>query len=128
MNPDHNNIFRIFAVNYFLMKTYIFLFLAIISEIIATTALKASEEFTRLWPSVIVIFGYAIAFYFLSLTLRKMDLGIAYAIWSGVGIVLVAVLGAVFYKQKPDMPAVIGIVLIIIGVIVINLFSKNSGH
>lgn len=110
------------------MKTYIFLFLAIISEIIATTALKASEEFTRLWPSIIVIFGYAIAFYFLSLTLRKMDLGIAYAIWSGVGIVLVTALGAVFYKQKPDMPAVIGIILIIVGVIVINLFSKNSGH
>ncbi|QNK63803.1 EamA family transporter [Pedobacter sp. PAMC26386] len=110
------------------MKTYIFLFLAIISEIVATTALKASEEFTKLWPSVIVVFGYAIAFYFLSLTLRKMDLGIAYAIWSGVGIVLVTALGAVFYKQKPDMPAVIGIALIIAGVIVINLFSKNSGH
>ncbi|MBB6501681.1 DMT family transporter [Pedobacter cryoconitis] len=110
------------------MKTYLFLFLAIISEIIATTALKASEEFTKLWPSVIVVLGYGVAFYFLSLTLRKMDLGIAYAIWSGVGIVLVTTLGAVFYRQKPDLPAVIGILLIIIGVIVINLFSKNAGH
>ncbi|RAJ35432.1 SMR family transporter [Pedobacter cryoconitis] len=110
------------------MKTYIFFFLAIISEIIATTALKASEEFTRFWPSVIVFCGYAVAFYLLSLTLRKMDLGIAYAIWSGVGIVLVTTLGTIFYKQKPDMPAVVGMVLIIIGVIVINLFSKNSGH
>lgn len=110
------------------MKTYIFLFLAIVSEIIATTALKASEQFTRFWPSVVVVCGYAIAFYFLSLTLRKMDLGIAYAIWSGVGIVLVTALGAVFYKQKPDLPAVIGIAFIIIGVLIINLLSKNSGH
>jgi len=110
------------------MKTYLFLFLAIISEIIATTALKASEEFTKLWPSVIVVLGYGTAFYLLSLTLRKMDLGIAYAIWSGVGIVLVTALGAVFYRQKPDLPAVIGILLIIIGVVVINLYSKNAGH
>ncbi len=110
------------------MKTYLFLFLAIISEIIATTALKASEEFTKLWPSIIVVCGYGIAFYFLSLTLKKMDLGIAYAIWSGVGIVLVTAIGAVFYKQKPDLPAIIGIVFIIIGVLVINLLSKNAGH
>ncbi|WP_367867988.1 multidrug efflux SMR transporter [Pedobacter sp. WC2423] len=110
------------------MKTYIFLFLAIISEIIATTAIKASEEFTRLWPAVIVIFGYALAFYFLSLTLRKIDLGIAYAVWSGAGIIIVTTIGAVFYKQKPDMPAIIGIGLIISGIIVINIFSRNSGH
>jgi len=110
------------------MKTYIFLFLAIISEIIATTALKASDQFTRFWPCIIVIFGYGIAFYLLSLTLKKMDLGIAYAIWSGVGIVMVTAIGAVFYKQKPDMPAVVGIMLIMMGVLVINLLSKNSGH
>ena len=84
--------------------------------------------FTRFWPSVVVLSGYLMAFYFLSLTLRKIDLGIAYAIWSGAGIVLVTALGAVFYKQKPDMPAVVGILLIIMGVLVINLLSKNSGH
>jgi small multidrug resistance pump len=111
-----------------IMKTYIFLFLAIISEIIATTALKASDEFTRFWPSAVVILGYGIAFYLLSLTLKKMDLGIAYAIWSGVGIVLITALGAAFYKQKPDIPAVIGIILIMMGVLVINLLSKNSGY
>lgn len=110
------------------MKTYIFLAIAIISEIIATTALKASEQFTRLWPSVLVVVGYASAFYFLSLTLNKLNLGIAYAIWSGIGIVLVTVMGVLIYKQKPDLPALIGIALIIAGVVVINLFSKTSAH
>ncbi|MBB5637815.1 small multidrug resistance pump [Pedobacter cryoconitis] len=110
------------------MKTYIYLFLAIISEIIATTALKASNEFTKFLPSTIVVFGYATAFYLLSLTLRRMDLGIAYAIWSGVGIVLVTAVGAVFYKQKPDIPAVVGILLIIVGVLIINMLSKNTGQ
>jgi len=110
------------------MKTYIFLAIAIISEIIATTALKASEQFTRLWPSALVVVGYASAFYFLSLTLNKLNLGIAYAIWSGIGIVLVTVMGVLIYKQKPDLPALIGIALIIAGVVVINLFSKTSAH
>lgn len=110
------------------MKTYLFLIIAITAEIIATSALKASEQFTRLWPSVIVVAGYAIAFYALSITLKKMQLGLAYAIWSGVGIVVVTLIGALFYKQKPDLPAIIGIALIVAGVVIINLFSKTSAH
>ena len=110
------------------MKTYLFLLIAIISEIIATSALKASEQFSKLVPSLVVIIGYTSAFYFLSLTLKKMDLGIAYALWSGLGIVLVTAVGAILYKQKPDLPAIAGIILIIAGVVVINLFSKTTLH
>lgn len=110
------------------MKTYLFLLIAIISEIIATSALKASEQFSKLLPSLVVIIGYASAFYFLSLTLKKMNLGIAYALWSGIGIVLVTIAGAVLYKQKPDLPAIAGIILIIAGVVIINLFSKSTVH
>ncbi|PWG81945.1 DMT family transporter [Pararcticibacter amylolyticus] len=110
------------------MKTYLFLLIAIISEIIATSALKASEQFSKLVPSLIVIIGYASAFYFLSLTLKKMNLGIAYALWSGVGIVLVTAIGAILYKQKPDLPAIAGIILILAGVVIINLFSKTTLH
>lgn len=110
------------------MKTYIFLFIAIIAEIVATSALKASEQFTRLWPSVLVAAGYLTAFYFLSLTLKRMDLGIVYALWSGVGIVLVSVAGFVIYKQKLDLPALIGIAFILVGVVIINLFSKTATH
>lgn len=110
------------------MKTYIFLLIAIFAETIATTALKASEEFTRFWPSVAVVTGYGIAFYCLSLVLRNMQLGIAYALWSGIGIVLVTVMGVLVYKQRPDVPAIIGILLIIGGVLIINLYSKTTGH
>ncbi|TKC59973.1 multidrug efflux SMR transporter [Pedobacter hiemivivus] len=110
------------------MKNYLFLLMAIICEIIATTALKASEQFTKLWPSVLVVVGYSLAFYFLSITLNKLSLGIAYAIWSGVGIVLVSIMGLVIYKQKLDTAALIGISLIVIGVVVINVFSKSSAH
>lgn len=110
------------------MKNYLFLLMAIVFEIIATTALKASEQFTKLWPSVLVVVGYSLAFYLLSTTLNKLSLGIAYAIWSGVGIVLVSVMGLVIYKQKLDLPAIIGISLIVIGVVVINVFSKSSAH
>lgn len=110
------------------MKTYVYLLIAIVAEIIATSSLKASEQFTKLWPSVLVAAGYLTAFYFLSLTLKKMEVGIAYALWSGIGIVLVSIAGAVLYKQKPDIPAVIGMALIICGVVVINLFSKNAAH
>lgn len=107
---------------------YVYLFIAILSEVIATSALKTSEGFTRLWPSVVVVIGYALAFYCLSLTLRTVPVGIAYAIWSGIGIVLVAIAGWVFYRQILDGPALIGIALILIGVLVINLFSRTVGH
>jgi small multidrug resistance pump len=108
--------------------TYLYLAIAIIAEVTATSALKASEEFTRLVPSLIVIIGYGVAFYFMTLVLRTIPIGITYAIWSGLGIVLVAVVGVVLYKQSLDVPAIIGMSLIIAGVLVINLFSKTAGH
>ena len=107
---------------------YLYLAIAIIAEVTATSALKASEEFTRLYPSIIVIVGYGVAFYFLTLILRTIPVGITYAVWSGLGIVLVTIVGALFYKQIPDMPAVIGMVLIVSGVVVIFVFSKNVSH
>jgi len=105
---------------------WLFLSIAIVSEVTATSALKASNGFTRLWPSLIVVIGYASAFYFLSLTLRTIPVGVTYAVWSGVGIVLVAIIGWVLYGQKLDLPAVVGMMLIIAGIVVLNLFSKMS--
>lgn len=110
------------------MKNFLFLTIAIIFEIIATTTLKKSEEFTKLIPSIITIVGYCGAFYFLSFAIRTIPVGIAYAIWSGVGIVLITIIGAIFFKQMPDLAAIIGTSLILIGVIVINIFSKSTGH
>ncbi|MBS7229984.1 EamA family transporter [Flavobacterium psychroterrae] len=110
------------------MKNFIFLGIAILFEIIATSALKKSEQFTQLIPSIITIVGYFAAFYFLSFAIRTIPVGIAYAIWSGVGIVLITIIGAVFFKQIPDLPAIIGLVLIMAGVIVINIFSKTTAH
>ncbi len=103
---------------------WIYLAIAIVSEVIATSALKSAEGFTRLVPSMLVVVGYASAFYFLSLTLRTIPLGVAYALWSGVGVVLVALVGWVVYHQSLDAAAFIGIALIIAGVVVLNLFSK----
>lgn len=110
------------------MNIYLFLALAIIAEAVATTALKMSEQFTRLLPSAVVVVGYAAAFYFLSLSLRTIPVGVAYAVWSAVGIVLITVVGAVMFRQVPDLPAIAGMLLIIAGVAVINLFSKMSAH
>ena len=107
---------------------YAYLFAAIICEVIATSALKAAEGFTRLWPSLIVLVGYGLAFYCLSLTLRTIPVGIAYAVWSGIGIVLIALVGWVVYRQPLDAPALIGMGLILAGVLTINLFSRTAGH
>jgi small multidrug resistance pump len=107
---------------------YLYLAIAIVSEVIGTNALKASDGFTKLIPSTIVIVGYGAAFYFLSLVLKSIPVGIAYAIWAGLGIVLVALAAAVIFKQIPDTPAIIGMVLIVSGVIVINVFSKTAIH
>ncbi|OIO69930.1 MAG: QacE family quaternary ammonium compound efflux SMR transporter [Zetaproteobacteria bacterium CG02_land_8_20_14_3_00_50_9] len=104
---------------------YVFLGLAIVCEVIGTSALKATEEFTRWLPSVIVIAGYCGAFYFMTLVLRSIPIGITYAIWSGLGIVLITIVGAVLYKQIPDLAAMIGMSLIVAGVIVIHVFSKS---
>ncbi|WP_432222395.1 DMT family transporter [Flavobacterium sp. TMP13] len=110
------------------MKNFLFLGIAIICEIIATTALKKSAEFTKLLPTVITIIGYFGAFYFLSFAIRTIPVGIAYAIWSGVGIVLITIVGAIFFKQIPDLPAIIGLAFIIVGVLILNLFSKTTVH
>ncbi|GGG52792.1 DMT family transporter [Hymenobacter glacieicola] len=110
------------------MKYWGFLLLAILAETAATTALKASAQFTKLGPSVVVVVGYGAAFYFLSLTLKSIPVGVAYAVWSGIGILLITLAGAVFYKQIPDAPALLGLALILAGVIIINLFSKTSAH
>lgn len=108
------------------MKHFIYLLVAIVFEVIATSSLKASEEFTKVIPSIITIVGYALAFYCLSLTLRSIPIGVAYALWSGIGIVLVTLVGIFVYNQKPDLPAVLGLLFIIIGVIIINVFSKMN--
>mgnify|MGYP001826676588 CR=1 FL=1 len=107
---------------------YVYLAIAILAEVAATSALKASEEFTRLVPSLVVVVGYGVAFYLLTLVLRSIPVGVTYAIWAGAGIVLVALVGAVLYKQIPDTPAMIGIGLIVAGVVVINVFSNTVGH
>ena len=106
------------------MKSWLFLAIAIVSEVVATSALKASEGFTRLAPSALVVAGYGVAFYFLALTLRTIPLGIAYAVWSGVGIVLITALAWWFFGQRPG-PAILGMSLIVTGVIVIHVFSKS---
>jgi len=103
---------------------YLTLSLAILFEVGATTALQASDGFTRPLQTTLALIGYAIAFYCLSLTLRTMPVGIAYAIWSAVGIVLIATIGWAFYRQTLDAPALVGITLIVAGVLIVNLFSK----
>lgn len=110
------------------MQNWIYLFLAIAFETVATTALKSSEGFTKLWPSLLVVVGYGAAFYLLALTLRTIPVGVAYAVWSGTGIVIVALAGWLLFGQKLDLPALIGIVLILSGVLVMNLFSRTGGH
>lgn len=108
-----------------LTQAYIYLGIAIVSEVIATTALKASDGFSQWWPSVVTVVGYGVAFYCLALTLRVIPTGVAYAIWSGVGIVLISLAGWVAFKQSLDIPAMIGMGLIIAGVVVINVFSAT---
>ncbi|MCM1959337.1 SMR family transporter [Acinetobacter modestus] len=107
--------------------SYLFLTIAIIAEVIATSALKASQGFSVLMPSIITILGYAVALFFLSLTLKTIPVGIAYAIWSGAGIVLISTIGWIFFKQHLDLAAIIGLGLMLAGIIVINIFS-NSTH
>lgn len=108
--------------------TFVFLTLAIIAEVMATSALKASMGFTRPLPSLLVVVGYGVAFYLLSLVLRTLPVGIAYAIWAGLGIVLVTLVGIVAFGEKPDLPAVIGISLIVAGVVTLQVFSKMNVH
>jgi small multidrug resistance pump len=111
-----------------LAQAYVYLGVAIVAEVIATTALKASDGFTRLLPTAVTAVGYAIAFYCLAITLRVIPTGVAYAIWSGVGIVLISLAGWIVFRQSLDLPAMIGMGMIIAGVVVINVFSSSVRH
>lgn len=108
------------------MSTYIYLAIAIIAEVTATSTLKLSEEFTKLIPSLVVIISFGISLYFMTLTLRTLPVGVMYSFWSGLGIILVTIIGMLIYKQTPDLPAIIGVFLIITGVVTISLFSKMT--
>lgn len=108
--------------------SFVYLAVAIVAEVIATSALKASETFTRPLPAAITVAGYAVAFYCLAMTLRTIPVGIAYAIWSGLGIVLISLIGLVWFRQSLDLPALLGLGLIVAGVVVINLFSQSVPH
>ncbi|NNH78279.1 QacE family quaternary ammonium compound efflux SMR transporter [Acinetobacter sp. ANC 5380] len=106
--------------------SFIYLSIAIIAEVIATSALKASNGFSILWPAIATIIGYSIALFFLSLTMKTIPMGIAYAIWSGAGIILISTVGLLVYKQQLDIPALIGLGFMIVGIIIINVFSKST--
>lgn len=110
------------------MKVWVLLGLAIVAEVIGTMALKMSDGFTKLWPSLVVIVGYALAFYLLSLTLKYIPMGVSYAVWSGVGIVLISLIGWIVFSQRLDWAAWLGIALIISGVLVLQLFSNVATH
>jgi len=110
------------------MKIALIFFFAVLSEVIATTSLKFSEGFTKLLPSVVVVVGYGLSFYLLSITLKVMPIGIAYALWSGIGITLTVIAGRMIWNESLDWARVTGIILIIIGILVINLFSKMTAH
>ncbi len=111
-----------------MLLNYVYLIVAVVFEVIATTALKQTEGFTRLLPSLVSIAGYAFAFYFLSLPLRTMPIGVVYAIWCGAGIIFITAIGWVWFRQALDLPAIAGMALIMAGVIVINLFSRTIIH
>lgn len=106
------------------MLNWLYLTIAIVAEVIATFNLKNSENFTKLYPSLIVVAGYLCAFYFLSLSLRTVPLAVAYAVWSGAGVALIAILGWIYYGQKLEIPTIIGLALIICGITLLKINSK----
>ncbi len=107
------------------MNNWVYLGLAIVSEVLATASLKSTEGFTRLVPSIVVLVGYSAAFYFLSLTLDTIPIGVAYAVWSGVGVATITLVSFVLYDQKIDVAGLVGIGLIVAGVVVLRLFSET---
>jgi small multidrug resistance pump len=109
------------------MSSWLYLMIAIVAEVIATSALRASDGFTRPWPIGIVVIGYGAAFYFLALTLREIPVGVAYAVWSGIGIVLISIVGWFVFDQRLNAPALGGMALIVAGVVVLNMYSTTSG-
>ena len=110
------------------MQVYVYLCLAIMAETVGTMGLQASHQFTRMGPAVLSVASYAVAFYFLALTLKFMPVGIVYAVWSGLGIVLIALMGYVLFSQRLDLPAMLGIALIVAGILVISLLSDTAHH
>lgn len=110
------------------MHPWLLLVLAILGEVVATTALKLSDGFTRAWPSVAVVVGYGIAFYFLALTMRQLPMGLIYAVWSGAGIVLITLIGRIFFSQALQPATLIGISLIVAGIVILNLGTHGHGH
>ena len=110
------------------MNAYLALGIAIVGEVIATTALKSSDSFTKLVPSIITVLGYGTALYFLTVTMESIPTGVTYAIWSGLGIVLISIASYFIHGQKIDLIGMVGMALIIAGVVVLNLFSKSAGH
>nr|WP_297398851.1 multidrug efflux SMR transporter [uncultured Marinobacter sp.] len=110
------------------MVNWVYLALAIVAEVVATSFLKASDGFTRLWPSLIVVIGYSVAFYLLALALRSIPIGTAYAIWAGLGILLVALAGWLVFGQKLDAWGMLGMALIVAGVVILNVLSTSGGH
>ncbi|MBA4288895.1 MAG: multidrug DMT transporter [Pseudomonas sp.] len=110
------------------MNAYIFLAIAIAAEVVATTSMKALDGFNKPLPLLLVVAGYGIAFWMLSLVVKTIPVGIAYAIWAGMGIVLVSIAAVFLYQQKLDLPAILGMALIVSGVVVIQLFSQSTGH
>ena len=109
-------------------KAYLFLLIAVLFEGLGTTSLQASQQFTKLWPSIGVFVGFGMSFYCLMIVLQYLPLGVTYAIWAGIGICLTALLGWLLFRQPVDAPALIGMGLIISGIVVINLFSKTATH
>jgi len=107
---------------------YVYLIVAVLAETIGTSALQASQQFTRLWPSLLCLGAYGVGFYLLSLVLRVMPVGVVYAMWSGLGIVFIAIIGFTLFGQRLDLPAIAGITMILVGIIVIQLFSNTSLH
>ena len=108
--------------------SYFYLTLAIIAEVIATSSLRATEEFTKPLPTLIMVMGYGLAFYFMTLALRTLPLGVTYAVWSGLGIVLISIIGVIFYNERLDIAATFGMGMIIAGVLIIHLFSSTGKH
>ncbi|MCR9113750.1 MAG: SMR family transporter [Rhodobacteraceae bacterium] len=111
-----------------MLKAYMFLIIAVLFEGLGSTSLQASQQFTRFWPSVGVVVGFGSAFYCMMIVLNYLPLGITYAIWSGLGICLTAFLGWLIFKQQVDLPAILGMAMIVAGIVVINLFSKTATH
>ena len=107
---------------------YVYLMIAITGEVVATSSLKATDSFSKLWPTLLVVAGYGIAFYFLSLTLKYIGVGVTYALWSGIGIIVLTAVGILLYGEKIDGPAIVGLSLILSGVVVLNLFSSVLAH